>query len=405
MKAKDDKKKHSLGYWVSYYLDNEKTSKFMIPLLATVLSILASFLLMLALGKDPFMAIAGFLKGSGLLPKAAYASGQNMLTDFLSFLEIMAPMLLASLGIVVAMKAGLFNIGVAGQMMAAGFISTILVGYSGLDAYLAKPLVLLVGMSVGGLVGAFIGFLKYKFNIHEVVTSIMLNYIISFVISFFINTYYADPISRSSMVTSAASRLTIKNVDFMNLRIDIPLGILVAFLLVFVVRFVLDRTVTGFEMKAVGKNRENARYAGINVGKNMVLAMFFSGLLAGLAGVALYQGVYNTIVPRQLSGLGFDSIAVALVGNISPLGCIYASFLITVFQKGSVYMSSTMAVPRDVASVITAVLLLFSATRAYIEFVARKQYDKYAEKEGSHLALHQGDPIKADSVDEKEVQE
>lgn len=381
MRHPGEKKKHSLGYWAFYYLDDEKTSKFLIPLLATLLSVLASFLLMLALGKDPFMAMAGFLRGSGLLPKVSYAAGQNMLTDLLSFLEIMAPMLLASLGIVVAMKAGLFNIGVAGQMLAAGFISTVLIGYSGLNAYLAKPLVLLVGMAVGGLIGAFIGFLKYKFNIHEVVTSIMLNYIISFVIAFFINTYFADPIARSSLVTSKASRLTIKNLEMMGLRIDIPLGIIIAIVMVFIVRYILDRTVTGFEMKAVGKNRNNARYAGINVGKNMMLAMAFSGLLAGLAGVALYQGVYNTIVPRELSSLGFDSIAVALVGNISPLGCIYASFLITIFQKGSVYMSSIMSVPRDVASVITAVLLLFSATRAYIEFFARGQYEKFAEKE------------------------
>jgi len=372
--------KKSLKYRIFYLLDNEKTSRIVIPLFATLLSVVVAIILMLMLGKNPIQALASFLRGSGLLPKPSYAGGQNMLTDFMSFLDILAPMMLASLGIVVGMKTGLFNIGMAGQMLASGFLATVLVGYSGLNAFVAKPLALLVGMTVGALLGAFVGFLKHRFNIHEVVSTIMLNYIISYVTGFFINTYFADSITRTSRVVSQASRMTLKNVQVMNMRMDIPLGILIALALVFVVRFILDRTVVGFEMRAVGKNKNCARYAGINVGRNVVLAMLMSGALAGLAGVTFYMGVYNTIIPRELSSLGYDSIAVSLVGNISPVGTIFASFLVTIFQKGSVYMSSTMAVPREIASVITAVLLLFSATRAYIEFVARRQFEKLTEE-------------------------
>jgi simple sugar transport system permease protein len=298
----------------------------------------------------------------------------------MSFLGILAPMLLASLGVSIAMRAGLFNIGTAGQMLAAGFAATALIGYSGLDAWIAKPLVILIGMAVGGSIGAAIGYLKYRFNIHEVVASIMFNYIISYISGFFINGYYADPISRSSRVISAASRLTIVNITTGTTRLTFPIGIVIAFAAVFLVRFMLDRTTVGFEIKAVGLNRKCAQDAGIRVGYIMILSMFFSGICAGLAGVSFYLGFYNTMIPRELAGLGYDAIAASLLGNISPLGCIFSSGLITVFQRGSIYMSSIVGVPREIASVITGILLLFSACGVYMRYLAGRQLAKMERK-------------------------
>jgi simple sugar transport system permease protein len=301
-----------------------------------------------------------------------------MITDFLSFLGILAPMLLAALGVSVALRAGLFNIGTAGQMLAAGFSAMVLIGYSGLDAWIAKPLVIVIGMAAGGLIGAVIGFLKYRFNIHEVVSSIMFNYIISYVTGFFINGYFINPINRSSKVCSPASRLIISNIaPNSSLRITIPIGIVIALAAVFLVRFLLDRTVIGFEIKAVGLNRKCAQYAGIRTGYIIVLSMFFSGVLAGLAGISFYLGYYNTILPKELAGLGYDAIAASLLGNISPLGCIFSSSLITVFQKGNVYMSSIVGVPREIASVITGILLLFSACGTYIRYLAGKRLESW----------------------------
>jgi simple sugar transport system permease protein len=302
--------------------------------------------------------------------KPSYAGGQNILTEFLSFLGILAPMLLASLAFLVALKAGMFNIGIAGQMLAAGFLATVWIGYSGLSPAMARPLVILIGIAVGGLMGAAVGFLKYRFNIHEVVSTIMFNYITSYVTGFFINTYYADIITRSSRVCSPASRLTITGLTLGKLRPTIPLGVLLALGAVFLIRFILDRTTVGFEMKAVGLNRDAARYAGIREGRSMILAMLISGILAGLAGVTFYLGYYNTMVPKALASLGYDAIAVSLLGNSSPIGAIFASILVTIFQKGSVYMSSTVKVPPEIAQVITGILLLFSACGAYLRYLA-----------------------------------
>ena len=170
-------------------LADDKKSTYVIPVITIILSMITASVLLAILGKNPIITLSGFLRGSGFLPRPAYAGGQSMLSDFMSFLGILAPMLLASLGVSTAMRAGLFNIGTAWQMLAAGFTATVFIGYSGLNAWVAKPLVILIGMTAGGTIGAAIGFLKYKFNIHEVVSSIMFNYIISYVTGFFINGY------------------------------------------------------------------------------------------------------------------------------------------------------------------------------------------------------------------------
>ena len=135
-----------------------------------------------------------------------------MLTDILSFIDCWTPMIFAALAVAVALKAGLFNIGVSGQMLAAGFMTSVMVGYSNLSALVAKPLVILVCLAVGAMVGGAIGFLKYKFNVNEVVASIMINYIAEYVVAFFIYTKYVDPITGWSQQISDAARLTLKDV-------------------------------------------------------------------------------------------------------------------------------------------------------------------------------------------------
>jgi simple sugar transport system permease protein len=361
-------------------LADDRTSCFVIPLFSVLLSLVTASFLLVCLGKSPVVVFAAFLRGSGFVPRPSYAGGQNMVTDFLSFLGILAPLLLGSLGFIVAMKAGMFNIGIAGQMITAGFIATVFIGYSALPAWVARPLVVLVAIAVGGLLGALIGFLKYRFNIHEVVSTIMCNYILSYVTGFYINTYYVDIHTRNSLICSDASRLTITGLTMGRLRFTLPLGILIAAVAVVVVRFLLGRTVFGFEIKAVGLNRHAALYAGIREGRCMIWGMAISGLLSGLAGVTYYMGYFNTIVPKVLPSLGYDAIAVALLGNTGPVASVFASILVTIFQKGSVYMSSITRVPKEIALVITGILLLFSACGAYIRYLAQGEI----EKEKSH---------------------
>ena len=199
-----------------------------IPFFTVFLSLILGIVVIAMLGKNPFLAYYNLLQGSGLAPKASYAGHKGMITDFTSFLNALTPMLLASLSVLIALKAGLFNIGVSGQMLAAAFVATVLVGYSELPAVLAKPLVILIGLTVGALVGGLVGFLRHRFNINEVVSTIMCNYIVQYVVSFFINVFFVDPVSRQSKNIGAAARLTLVDVTVGDYKMDIPLGIVVA---------------------------------------------------------------------------------------------------------------------------------------------------------------------------------
>jgi simple sugar transport system permease protein len=373
---------------ILHLLNDDKTSPVAVPVFFVILTLIAAAILLVILGRSPLEAFTAFLRGSGFMMKPSYAGGQNMFTDFLSFLGILAPMLLASLGMIVGLKAGMFNIGISGQMLAAGFLSMVIVGYSGLSAVVAKPLVILIGITAGGLMGAIVGFLKYRFNIHEVVSTIMFNYITNYVTGFYINTYYTDIITRSSKICSSASRLTITGLSLGDLKPTLPLGILIALAAVFIIRFLLEKTTIGFELKAVGLNRDAAQYAGIREGRVMVLGMLFSGVLAGLAGVTYYLGYYNNIIPKTLANLGYDAIAVSLLGNTSPVGAVFASVLVTIFQKGSVYMSSRVKVPPEIASVITGFLLLFSACATYIRYYARSRLEQAGKNPVKHIPIH-----------------
>lgn len=360
-------------------LGNEKYQFITIPVFSIIVSLLVGAVLILLLGKNPVEAYGNLLQGSGILMKEKYAGGKGMLTDFLSFVDYWTPMIFAALAVAVALKAGLFNIGVSGQMLAAGFIASVTVGYSALAAPIAKPLVIIICFAVGSLVGGLIGFLKHKFNINEVVSSIMLNYIVQYITAFFIYTKYVDPVSRQSKNIADAARLTLKNVQIGELKGDIPLGIILAVIVVFVIKYVFDKTTFGYEIKAIGFNTNASKYAGINVGKNMVIAMMISGGLAGLAGATYYLGYFCSMQPKVLAATGYDAIAVSLLGNSNPMGILASSFLINIINKGSTYMSSKAGLDAEIASVITGLILLFSACGAYIQYLVKKNKDKIEE--------------------------
>ena len=375
-KTINKKKENTFIRIILKLVGNEKWQHITIPILLILLSFIAASIIILILGKNPLMAIYNLFQGAGIFPKPSYAAHKSMLTDFLSLLNYMTPMIFASLAVAIALKGGLFNIGVSGQMLLAGFIATITIGYSNLNWGLAKPLVLIVGMVAGGILGGLIGFLKYKFNINEVVSSIMFNYIVEYVLSFFIHSYYIDPVSRQSRYISDASRLTLVNVELFGLKMDISIGFIIAIILAVVLKRFFDKSRVGFEIKAVGANPKGAKYAGINVGKTIILTMTLSGVFAGLAGVTYYLGYFASIQPKTLASVGFDGVAVALLGNTNPYGIIASSFLISIIDRGSNYMNSMAGVRKEIASVITGMILLFSACSAYIQHKIRMKKDK-----------------------------
>ena len=363
------------------FFGNEKRQAITVPVFAIILSLLIGAIIILLLGKSPLDTYKSLLQGSGLLLKNKYGGGKSILTDFTSFVNAWTPMLFAALSVAVALRAGLFNIGVAGQMLAGGMLATALVGYSSLPAYIAMPLVVIVAALGGAVIGGLIGLLKHKFNINEVVSSIMLNYIVMYIVKFIIETNYLDAITRQSRIVSKTARLTIARYPLGNLKIDLPLGIFLALAAVFILKFMIDKTVLGYEIKKVGANPLNARYSGIFVGKTLLVTMLISGALSGLAGATYYLGYQNSIQPGVLPGMAFDTIAIALLAGGNPVGVIFASFVVNILSKGSIYMQSSTGLVNEMSAVITAIVLLFSACGVYIQFKVKQSNDKIIDKE------------------------
>lgn len=353
-----------------------------ISIFCLLLSLLGGAILLLLLGKNPLLAYESLLQGSGILPKAKYPGRKNQLTDFLNLLNYSVPMVFSSLSVAIALKCGLFNICVSGIMVLSGFVATVLVGYSDITSMVAKVLVILIGIGVGALMGALIGWLKYKFNMNEVVVAIMFNYIISYVASFFIQTRFVDPVTRQSVEINQNARLTLVDVEKFGLRMNITTVFFLAIIVVFIIKFVLEKTRFGFELKSVGVNKKASRYSGMKVGSTIVKTMIISGALAGLAGVTYYLGSYASIQPRIVPPLGFDAIAVALLGNMAPIGCFFASILVMIFECGTAYLSSKLGVLREIAALITSILLLFSASSGYFKMLANKFKTELLENGG-----------------------
>ena len=355
-------------------MKNRKISlSFIISLAAVLVALIVGAVIIALTGSNPFKAYYALLQGCGLAPKKSYGASFNMFTDFLSYVNYFTPMIFAALAVAVALKAGLFNIGVSGQMLAAGFTATVFIGYSDMNAFIAKPLVILIGALVGGVCGAIVGYLKYRFNINEVVSTIMFNYIFQYVDSFLINTYYVDTVTRQSKAINQSARLTLKDTQVGNLKMDIPLGIVLALIAVVYVWYLMEKTTLGYEIKAVGMSKSAARYAGIRVGKITVLSMTISGVLAGLAGVTYYLGYLGSIQPKVLVDTGYDAIAVSLLGNNNPFGIILSTMLVSLIDNGSAYMKSQAGVEAEIASVITGIILIFSASNAFITYVIKNR--------------------------------
>ena len=335
--------------------------KFAQSLIAIIISLIFGALILWLMGKDPVTAYTDLLRGCGLMEKVKYSGRQNMFTDFMSFIDAMTPMIFASLAVALALKGGFFNIGVSGQMLFAGFCA-----HMAAMILPSKIAVVIVGFIAGALIGALIGWLKYRFNVNEVVSSIMMNSILMYLITFYINTFYINPVSRQSKSIISAARLTLSGFRWEGLKVDIALAFPLAVLTALFLHWFIERTTYGYEIKASGLSPNAAYYAGMNVNRTALMTMTLSGALAGLAGVAYFCGYLAAIQPGVVPSMGFDAIAVSLLGGNNPLGCVLASFLITVISKGSVYMSSRQNIDMEIASLVTAFILTFAACSSFL---------------------------------------
>ena len=284
------------------------------------------------------------------------------------------PYIFAGLAVGLGFRCGLFNIGAEGQFY-MGALGSAFVGYSisGLPWFIHLPLALLGGAAAGALWGAVPGFLKARFGAHEVVTTIMMNYISYSLSDWLINgPMKAQGYRPVTPTVNATAELPRFFPDPLRFNWGFVLALLVAFL----VWWFLFKTTLGFEIRAVGSNPDAAKYSGMSVVRNFVLVMTLSGALAGLAGSVQVLGTDHWVGQGFSAGYGFDSIALALLGKSHPLGIVLAALLFGILRGGATSMQSLAGIPIHIVSVIQGMVIVFVAAPAIIRWIYRIRVGK-----------------------------
>ena len=312
---------------------------------------------------DIFLAFQNyFVTGqAGPLYKAIYPFTESLVTA--------TPYIFAGLAVAVGFRGGLFNIGAEGQFY-LGALGSAYIGYSisFLPWYLHLPLALLGGAVAGALWGAIPGYLKARFGAHEVVNTIMMNWIAFRLTDWLLNgpmmAVGYRPVTPTINATAELPR-------FFPPPLRFNWGFLLALAIAALVYWFLFKTTIGFEIRTVGANPSAYKYAGMSITRNFVLVMTISGALAGLAGAAQVLGTDHWIGQGFSAGYGYDSIALALLGNSHPLGVVIAAILFGILRSGATSMESLAGIPIDIISVIQSLIIVFVAAPQIIRWIYR----------------------------------
>jgi simple sugar transport system permease protein len=333
----------------------------LMPFLATLAALGVGAIMLMVFDANPVIAYGAMLEG-------AFGS-TNALADTL---VKATPLLLVALGICIAFRGGVINIGGEGQLILGALAATV-VGISLPDApgYVIIPAALIIGFIAGGAWGAIPGFLKAYFNVNEILSTIMMNAIAVQMMNYLLSGPLIDPVQ-----LEAASR--IPQTARLNAVFDLPrlvptrlhLGTGLAIIAAFLVFIFLWRTVIGYRIRAVGLNSNASRYAGINVPRHIVLSLLLSGAFCGLAGAIQIYGLHHRMfTDGSATGFtgsaGFNGIVVALFGQLHPLGAIPASFLFGALIVGANKLQRVMQVPSSFIIALNGLVVVFVVSADY----------------------------------------
>jgi len=353
----------------------------MVPGLAVLTGLIIGAIVIVASGANVFDAYGALFAGSFGSPakfvegfQVFFSTGETKellkaIYPFTESLVTATPYIFAGLSVALGFRAGLFNIGAEGQFF-IGALCSAYVGYSvkGLPMIIHLPLALLAGALGGAIWGMIPGYLKAKFGAHEVVNTIMMNWI-----AFRLSDWLLSGPMRSSGFRPVTPNVlaTAELPRFFPDPLRFNLGFFLALLAALLVYWFLFKTTTGFEVRSVGANPDAAKYAGMSIVKNLVLVMSLAGALAGLAGSAQVLGVDHWVGQGFSAGYGFDAIALALLGKSHPFGVVLAALLFGFLRSGATDMQSMAGIPIDIISIIQGLVIVFIAAPAIIRWLYR----------------------------------
>ncbi len=366
------------------------------PIASALVAILCGFavaaVILAVAGYNPFITFGTLIHGSIGTPK------------YITNVIIKAtPILLTGVAVAFAFQTGLFNIGAEGQYILGTICATIVGVTVDLPGPLEVPLVVLAGALGGALLGAFIGFLKAKFGIHEVITSIMCNWIMMYLCNFVVgtdafhkpNSNTAFPIHTSGYTMILPEwKVSEEGIEYLIahpllrdvlLKTDLNLGFLVAVLVAVLVGILLSRTKLGYELRAVGLNKDAARFSGIGVEKSIVTCMCISGAICGLAGALNITGIapHTISLLKVQEGYGFNGLSVAFIAGCSAIGCIPSSLLFSALIYGGMTVQQVLGVPSEIISIMIGTIVFFTALPSIAPKISAWIERRRSEKESS----------------------
>jgi len=363
-----------------------KRNRFLYTVLAIVLGIIIGSIILIVSGTNPIEAYKVIFFGAFGKPK------------YISWTIVKAvPLILTGLSVAFAFNTGLFNIGAEGQYI-VGSIGALVVGLLlDLPPVLHGLVALLAGALCGYIWGALVGILKAKFQVNEVISSIMMNwiafylsnYLLSFPLLRNIESDNSYPIKKSASIkilgswkASEAGKAVLANNKFLRDILNPPVnfGIIIAIIAAIVIWYILKKTTLGYELRAVGFNQKAAEYGGISINKSIVTSMGIAGILAGLAGAITVLGVSGNIgIMAGQEGYGFDGMAVALIAGNNPLGTIPAALLFAGLTYGGGKLT-TIGTYSEVVNIIVGIMILFIAMPKLLDMI-RFFFTKWTKKD------------------------
>ncbi|CCQ95234.1 conserved membrane hypothetical protein [[Clostridium] ultunense Esp] len=353
-----------------------KQNRFVITVISIILGLIVGAIVLSIAGYNPRVAYGVMLRGVFSNPK------------YISWTIIRStPLILTGISVAFAFKTGLFNIGAEGQFIIGSLVAT-LVGYFFHLPPIIHPIVaILAGCFAGAIWGGIAGLLKSKFGINEVITTIMLNWTALYFSNFVV---FWEPFKRlnrdaserildtasiqilGQWKTSEAGKAFLKSNSFLRDLLNPPVnfGFIIAILVAILIWHILKNTTLGYQLRAVGYNRDAAEYGGININRNIILSMAIAGAISGLAGATQVLGVSKeTAILATMEGYGFDGIAVSLIAASNPLGCIPAALLFGGLKYGGSKLQPTIGAPIEVINITIGVIILFVAMPKLIELI------------------------------------
>lgn len=354
-------------------------NNFSVALFSVLFGLIVGAIIMLVFGYNP---ISGYI--------ALISSAFGSMQDIGGVLTQMTPLILTALGFTVASTAGFFNIGLSGQAL-AGWVGAVwyALSFPDMPAFVMIPSALILGTALGAVAGLIPGWLRAQFGASEVIVTIMMNYILLFLGNNILQNTMAKSIKESAETTKQVGHnasLQLKLLTDLTQGSSVSAGIFIALIMIVVVWFVMKKTTLGFEITAVGLNPDAAKYAGVSAKRTAVVAMAISGGLAGLAGTIEGLGNYlNFFTQNSSPSIGFDGMAVALLGGGSYLGILGAAALFSVLKIGGLGMPMSSGVPFELVDIVIASIIFFVGANYLIRLIQKriKAMDEKAAAQGA----------------------